>query len=482
VQIDNRITATMHAWNVPNTDFTPTLDRTLRLIYTVMLETNLGLPQVAHLIDFDAKKIRSHLVEQLRSPLIQREWRELQGLSVKDWRAELLSAKNKLFKFLTSPTLGRFMGVSGRTLNLQEIMDQGKILLVNLKASDDLSHPNARAFGALLVNEFFECALRRQEEGSKPYYLYIDEFQNFVSLDIANMLDEVRKFGLFVVASHQRFGQLEDDIIDAILVNAKIKAVFGGLDTKNARRMAEEMFIGNLDPKKIKAAIYQTKFWPEYRRDKVYTTASARSGGTSSGESSGAGSGFNTTTGEFFEPGDWFSGSVCSGSSIGESRSSFSFSGSGSSTSESFSETDGVADVPIFVPVPFRELSSLQYYSPEEQLIELTAALKLQYGRHCFIQIDNQKTQPMLVPFVRNFYTSMANQDWYKKEQLRKHGALLLDQVDQLLESQEDALLKASHSEEVDAAIIQAKSTRRSKTRKRSARESILATIKEPTS
>src|SRR6185295_606783 len=99
VQVDRRISATMHAWDIPNTDQTPTLARTLRLIYTVMLEMNLGLPQVAHLIDFNASKIRSHLIDQLSTPLVQREWRELQSLRAKDWRDETLSAKNRLFRF-----------------------------------------------------------------------------------------------------------------------------------------------------------------------------------------------------------------------------------------------------------------------------------------------------------------------------------------------------------------------------------------------
>src|SRR5256885_8652736 len=80
VQVDRRIAATMRAWNVEDTDQTPTLARTLRLIYTVMLELNLGLPQVAHLIDFNASEIRGKLIDQLQHPLIQREWRELQAL------------------------------------------------------------------------------------------------------------------------------------------------------------------------------------------------------------------------------------------------------------------------------------------------------------------------------------------------------------------------------------------------------------------
>ena len=448
VQVDNRITATMHAWNVPNTDHTPTLARTLRLIYTIMLETNLGLPQVAHLIDFNAHKIQSHLIEQLKSPVIQKEWRELQTLRAKDWRDEVLSAKNKLFKLLTSPTLGRFMGVQGRSLDLKEVMDQGKIVLVNLAPSGDLSKENARVFGALLVNEFFECALRRARgsngESPRPYYLYMDEFQKFVSIDIADMLDEVRKFGLFQVLAHQRFGQLDENIADAILGNAKIKVVFGGLPTESAKLMAQELFIGKLDPMKIKVAIKQTKFWPHYKRDKVYSQSHSVSSTHATTSSELSGTGTAIASGESFTAADWSSLPTQIGisSSTGDSR--MSASGSSDMYAESEGVSESVADIPILIPVPFQELSSVQYYSPEEQLLELTAALKEQYQRHAFIKIRQRDTEPMLVPFVETAYTSLSDLEWYRQKQLKKCDALALEEVDDLLKSQETALLKAA--------------------------------------
>jgi hypothetical protein len=448
VHVDRRITATMHAWNTPNTDETPTLARTLRLIYTVMLETNLGLPQVSHLIDFNAGKIRSHLIDQLTTPIVQREWRELQALHAREWREETLSAKNRLFKFLTSPTLARFMGVQGRSLDLQQIMDEGKVLLVNLAPSDHLSHENARVFGALLVNEFFECALRRQKDrfgnDPKPFYLYMDEFQNFISLDIADMLDQVRKFGLFQILSHQRFGHLDENIIDAALTNCKIKAVFGGLPYENAERMARELFIGELEPKKIKAAIYQTKFWPAYSRDKIYTDTTSHSSVSGTSISSASGFMSGTSTGEAFIPGDWFSGPVQVGSTAFESSGFSSLEGRGSVQADTYAESEGTADIPIFIPVPFQELSSVQYYSIEEQVVELVAALKEQYGRHCFIKIHNQQTQPLLVPFVSRFYSKGRNRDRYRQKQLDKQNALSVGEVDNLLESQEHALVKAA--------------------------------------
>jgi hypothetical protein len=113
VQVDRRITATMHAWGVENADETPTLARTLRLIYTVMMEQGVGLPQAEHLLNFSAKDVRSFLIDRLQTPLIRREWLELHELKPKDWRDEMLSAKNRLFKLLSSSSLKRFMGLTG---------------------------------------------------------------------------------------------------------------------------------------------------------------------------------------------------------------------------------------------------------------------------------------------------------------------------------------------------------------------------------
>src|SRR6185436_4723040 len=96
-------------------------------------------------------------------------------------------------------------------------------------------------------------------------------------------------------------------------------------------------------------------------------------------------------------------------------------------------ETESVADVPILLPVPFEELSSVQYYTPEEQLIEMTAALKEQFQRHCFIKIGTETTQPLLVPIVKEFYTSRTNRQWYEDRSATKQNALSGSEVDELI-------------------------------------------------
>jgi hypothetical protein len=446
----------MHAWGEKSTDQKPTLERTFRLIYFALLEHNLGLSASRHLIDFDAKEVRAPLIEQSSNPLIQAEWRELQHLKVKDWRMEMLAVKNRLFRLLTSSSIPRFMGLPDHSINLSEIIEEGSILLVRLAPSDDLSHENARVFGAMLVNEFFESAMRRKiRPKPKSYFLYLDEFQDFLSPAIADMLDQIRKFGIFLILGHQRFGQLDENIIDAVLTNCRVKAVFGGLRVETARRMAEELFIGKLDPMKVKAAIYQTKFWPVYSRDKVYTHGTSHginsSSSSTTGGSSASSDSISAGSSQSYFYDDWFSLPQLAGTRTETTtRGNASLSGKSSSWAESstegenFSESEAVADVPIFIPVPFQELSNVQHMSLDEQLHQMTAALKNQFPRHCFIKVQNEETEPMLVPTVEDVYVTEEGKEWYRTYQLDQVGALPVADVDALLKQQETALLQAA--------------------------------------
>ena len=457
VQVDLRIGATLRAWGVKNSDETPTLERTLRLVYTTVIEKDLGLTQARHLIDFDSREIRAHLIEELQTELIGTEWRELQALKRKEWRDEVLSTKNRLCRLLTSQTLARFMGLPGRTLDLRKIMDEGKVLLVNLAATDRFSSLNARVFGALLVNEFFETAKRRTEDEfgrhPKPYHLIIDEFHNFVDIDLADMLDQVAKRGLYVTLAHQRFAQLDENMIDALLTNCQIKAVFGGLPFKSAKLMAEELHI--IDPMKVKVAIYQTKFWPKYERDTVYTKGRSHSNQSARGRSSGSAQISGSGSSQFFEAGDWFSGDDPAGSTTSSHNASSFHSNDSYLDGESDSESESEADIPIFVPVPFKELSNIQTFTVEEQIVTFAQALKHQLQRHCFIKIHQRETQPMLVPFVEDFYTPPHNHRWYIDKLMKQQKALPAAEVDKLLEQRDAELLEAATKSDLPDSFVE---------------------------
>jgi hypothetical protein len=442
VQVDGMIRAITRAWGMPNTDQTPTLERTLRLIFITLVELGLPFHAAQHMLNFGSGEIRAQFIEKLSSPLIRQEWEELLELRPKDWRAEMLSAKNRLLRLLTSETLARFFNTENGGIDLAEIIDNGKVLLVNLATSPSLSDENGRVFGALLLNEFFQAARRRRAAPGKtlvPYYLYLDEFQTFVTLDVAGMLDQVRKYKVFAVLAHQRFGQLDEDLTDAVLTNCRIKAVFGGLPVEMARMMAQELFIGELDPMRIKVAIYQTKFWPKYGRDRVYTKSGSRGRSTGRGENIMSGESAASLQGQFFEAEAWYSGELV-GTSMSATAGTSSASGNHWNETDFQGEAEGEADVPILIPVPFQELSSVQYFTFEEQLTQLTAALKGQFGRHCFIKIHHQKTQPLRVPLIRSHYTPEKSIVDYQTRKLAAEGAQAASVVDECIARQDEEI------------------------------------------
>jgi len=222
VQVDYQITATIRAWGLENTDETPTLERWLRCIFQTLIEKRQTIIAARYLINYFENEVRDYLTSELSKEIIQEEWKELSSSKTpKQFQDEILSTKNKLFRFLCSDQIQRFMGLNEPALDIGKIMDEGKILLVNLADSESLSHANATLFGALLVNEFFQQAKKRKNDQwgnePKPFYLYIDEFQDFVTTpDIGRMLDQVRKRGLHLILAHQRFGQIETKQADVI--------------------------------------------------------------------------------------------------------------------------------------------------------------------------------------------------------------------------------------------------------------------------
>ena len=436
VQVDQMIASTIRAWDMHDTDETPRLEKWLRCIYHTLIEKKLTLAATEYLIDYLASDVRESLTSEISTPIIKSELQKLNKMRAREFDDEIGSTKNKLLRFLLSGQIYRFMGLPKFNIDLLDIMESGKILLVNLAESERFSDPNARLFGSLLINELCQQAKKRVPDKSRPFYLYIDEFQNFVGMDIAKGLDQLRKFGLHFILAHQRFGQLggkDADIVDAVMTNARTRAVFGGLRREDAIMLVEEMFVGQLDLKQVKMAIYQTKFWPVYGRDTVYGKSSGYSSGSSTMTSSSMGS-----SAAYASDGEnWFDASL--------SSEPFSHSESGNTTdaegqSDSYSYSESEIDIPIFYPVPFKELSSVQFYSLDELKWQMSDALKGQLLRHCFIQIPGRETQPMLVPFVKDTYVKPQRLEEYQFKLFQKSNAITPAQADELIESERKRL------------------------------------------
>ena len=135
---------------------------------------------------------------------------------------------NKVGAFLADPFLARILATPKSTFDLREIMDEGRVLLVNL-AKGKIGEGPAALFGALMMSSLSLAGLSRSdapEEKRSDFFIYGDEFQTYTTLAVANMAAELRKYGVGMILANQYLDQLEQEVKSAILGNIGSLVVF----------------------------------------------------------------------------------------------------------------------------------------------------------------------------------------------------------------------------------------------------------------
>jgi hypothetical protein len=139
---------------------------------------------------------------------------------------------SKLARFTNNPQLRRLLCTPRRTMNFRQAIDRGAIILVKL-SKGYLGDLDTRMIGMLITKYLFHAALSRGDVASRerrPFYLYLDEFQNFISPDVPDILSEARKYGLHLTLAHQTLGQFKAEghssLLDAVLGNVATKLMF----------------------------------------------------------------------------------------------------------------------------------------------------------------------------------------------------------------------------------------------------------------
>lgn len=130
--------------------------------------------------------------------------------------------QNKVGAFLADPLLNRILTAPQKDLHIRRLMDEGKVLLVNL-AKGRIGEDSSSLLGGLLVTTIGLAAFSRADiapEKRRDFFIYIDEFQNFTTLAVANMFAELRKYRVGFTVAHQYLHQLEPDVRHAVLGNA----------------------------------------------------------------------------------------------------------------------------------------------------------------------------------------------------------------------------------------------------------------------
>ncbi|MBI4119458.1 MAG: type IV secretion system DNA-binding domain-containing protein [Parcubacteria group bacterium] len=156
---------------------------------------------------------------------------------------------SKFNNFIANDYMRPIIGQPKSTFNFRQLMDDGKILLVNL-SKGRIGDINANLLGMVITGKILMAALSRvdlPENKRRDFYLYIDEFQNFTTDSIATILSEARKYRLNLVIAHQFIAQLADKIRDAVFgnVGSVISFRVGVEDTEILKKQFEPVFSEN---------------------------------------------------------------------------------------------------------------------------------------------------------------------------------------------------------------------------------------------
>ncbi|MBB1558653.1 type IV secretion system DNA-binding domain-containing protein [Candidatus Saccharibacteria bacterium] len=169
------------------------------------------------------KKFRKETIGYCNDVVVRQFWNvEFASWSEKFQTEAIAPVLNKVGAFTANPIIRNIIGQTHSSFNIRQIMDEGKILVVNL-SKGLIGEDNAGILGSFLVTKIQLAAMSRSDildiHDRRPFYLYVDEFQNFATDSFATILSEARKYGLNLTVANQYISQMEPTVRDAVFGN-----------------------------------------------------------------------------------------------------------------------------------------------------------------------------------------------------------------------------------------------------------------------
>lgn len=202
-------------------NWTPRIEHVFRFTVLALLDypgaTMRGM--ISMLVNHD---YRQKVIGSIRDDMVKHFW----ASEFDDWAKKfdtevIIPLVNKLWQFLSNPMLCNIFGQKENKINIEKLMNEQKIILVNL-SKDKIGEENSCFLGAMFLIKMKQAGMSRSklEPRLRPdFYLYLDEFHNIVTDTFENILSEARKYGLNLIVSHQYIGQLSSRIEQAVLGN-----------------------------------------------------------------------------------------------------------------------------------------------------------------------------------------------------------------------------------------------------------------------
>lgn len=214
----------------------PRLEYVLRNTILALLDypgsTLLGITRM--LVD---KTYRKKVIAKITDPVVKSFWVDEYSKYPDKFQAEAIAPiQNKVGQFLSISLIRNIVGQPKSTIDVRQIIDEKKILLLNL-AKGKLGEDASSLFGAMIITKLQLAAMSRvdvTEEEREDFYLYVDEFQNFATDSFADILSEARKYRLNLILAHQYIFQLSEKVSAAVFGNVGTMIIFrvGGADAE----------------------------------------------------------------------------------------------------------------------------------------------------------------------------------------------------------------------------------------------------------
>jgi hypothetical protein len=194
------------------------LQNTILVLLDAPGSTLLGINRL-----FVDEEYRARVVGVCQDPVVKTFWLKEFAAFTEKYRTEAVApVQNKVGQFLSASIIRNIVAQQKSTINLREIMDTRKILIVNL-SKGLVGEENSRLLGAMIITRLQLAAMERvdipNEDDRQDFYLYVDEFQNFATESFASILSEARKYRLNLIVAHQYIEQLDETVRAAIFGN-----------------------------------------------------------------------------------------------------------------------------------------------------------------------------------------------------------------------------------------------------------------------
>jgi len=389
----------------------PSIARTLRTTLANAIQPTIeaGLtPYELLYFVLQDRTMRDVILSHTQSDVVLDYWKKLiDKLSRTEWRHELGSFDHRIREFAANEMIRAVIAQTEKVINIPEIVESQKVVLVNLSRRGWLSEADAHIIGTFLVNEIYQYALKRQKKDAdtKPFYVLIDEFQHFLTPDASMMLATCRQKGVHMVLAHQHLKQLisqhldpPEAILDAVMAEARSKVIFATYPDDAG--VLAKFFAPEWNLMEVKQELYKTTVL-NYELEKhilhgggessSYTSTS----GSGSGNTSGSGSGMTWSPGQTF-----MNRSLSNFESALSSWSDF------SSSTEGRSEHSSWGEALVLRPILGKELASREFWSYQEQHFKQAAALMNLATQHAVIKLLNQPSMRVkimtIVPYAED--------------------------------------------------------------------------------